>query len=90
MFAVLLKNKHKEAQIKLYNNSNIGFADFPVLSVSESSIFGHQMLICQTCCVSPTVLLCSPFADIMVTEAIRSAGKSHQEPHVNLSAPITG
>lgn len=58
--------------------------------MSESSIFGHQILICQTCCVPPTVLLCSPFADIMVAEAIRSAGKSHQKPHVNLSAPITG
>lgn len=58
--------------------------------MSESSIFGHQTLICQTCCVPPTVLLCSPFADMMATEAIRSAGKGHQKPHVDLSAPITG
>lgn len=58
--------------------------------MSESSIFGHQILVCQTCCVRPTVLLCSPFADMMATQALRSAGKSHRKTHVDLSAPITG
>lgn len=52
MFAVVLQNKHKEAQIKLYNSSNKCFANFPVLSVSESSIFGHEILICRTICSS--------------------------------------
>lgn len=38
MFAAVLQNKHKEIQIKLYNSSDKGFANFPVLSVTETSI----------------------------------------------------